>query len=762
MMTSNNDAGLTLGGRFCVLVVDDSASRLEAMVALLAQEIQGAEISFSSDPAEAWLKASQLDQLDMLISSIPEQNGDLVFALRDQIVQRFGVLPGAFYSDADMNAYYDWIHGEQLFFQPLGDDAFVAWLHSVRKERGAALATAEVVLPVAESEEVLPVAEMLEPSAGQAMNLPPVPAAFDGSIESLPVAEVLEPSGEVAPLSVEGLPSAEDPIAAIPVAAEAVAEASVAIPEVEASEAESELAFPEGEGPMPEGARLGDYELKRLIESNSDWALYDAEQTGINRTVNLKALHRYHRRDPAKVEALLKEARCRAIVNHPAIALVYEANQENGVNFYARERVDDPSLTELAAGGEKFSDAAVIQFLSEVTDAVIYLVENRMNFRPITADLIRISKEGHPKIINSVISGELDFDEAEQIGLLADAVFPLLTKGRYGGELALHALMVRMHGQGDSKVGQAIVTLDQLKVALDYMGEKLGGASIEIEQSSQRMTIIVGSVIGALVVAGGIVVAMMMGGHSKAKDFDYMVQIPAGAFIYQTDEKVELKQFWIDEYEVTIAQYAKFIESAEADPKMASTWAHDEQPKSKLSHRPPNWDKYYKAALKGKEYGGTSIDLNCPVMGVDWWDAYAYAKWKGGRLPTEQEWEKAARGTDGNLYPWGNELDLSRFNSGASQKDGDTFRYWAPVDALTGDVSPYVVKGLAGNVSEWTDSWDIDPDDPDKQVPIRRGSSFQTEEGFELTSRRPANSPDDSALNTGFRTVRSIPPPATE
>lgn len=690
MMASNSesDSQPIPDGRFCVLVADESPARLEVMVALVGQHLLGAEISHAQDAGQAWVIASQLAHLDLFISSISEENSEQVFALRDQVVLRFGVLPGAFYGEGDMNAYYDRIHGEQIFFQPQEDEAFVVWLQNSRKERQAQLAAA------AAAEQALPVAE----------------------------------------------------VASIQVAAEAQALPVTAIHE--------------GEGPLEVGEHLGDYELKRLIEANSDWALYDAEQKGISRTVNLKALHRFHRKDPEKVNALLREAQCRAVVNHPVIALVYEANQENGVNFYAREMVNDPSLTELADRGERFSDRAAVAFLSAVADALSYLIENRMNFRLVTGDMIRIGKDGHPKIINTVISGELNVDEAEQVGLLADAVFPLLTKSRYGGELALHALMVRMHGQGDAKVGQAIVTLAQLRVALDYLGEKLSGGGASETKRSLSLALIAALVIGGGVLLAGVVAALNMGGAKKGKAFDYMVQIPAGEFIYQKDERVDLKQFWIDEYEVSIGQYAEFLTNVEADQDSFSQWAHENQPAVKISYQPLNWDKYYRAAVKGKSYGGTAIDLDCPVMGVDWWDAYAYAKWRGGRLPTEQEWEKAARGTDGNLYPWGNELDLSRFNSGSSEKVGDSYQYWAPVDSLQQDQSPYHVKGMAGNVSEWTDSWETHPDDPDKQVPIRRGSSFQTESGFELTNRRSATSPEDSNLSVGFRTVRSKAPSA--
>jgi len=726
-MTLNESSGETsepgaAGGRFCVLVVDESIERLEAIAALLGREIQGAEISVSTNPAQAWELASQLGWLDMLIASVPLEGGEIVFNLRDQIAQRFGLLPGAFYSDADLNGYYDRVHGEQLFFRPLEDEAFVAWLLAAREERDGQLAAAAGAAAAA-------TAEAVEFSPAET------------EVGSMAASPVMEPGVDFG-----------TPLPAAPLVVEPAKEEFAAV------------APEEDEGPLPIGTDLGDYHLTRLIESNEDWALYDAEQMGIDRVVNLKALHRRHRRDPEKVEALLKEARARALVNHPAIALVYEANQENGVNFYARESVVDPSLADLAERGEKLSDIVVVKFLTAVTDAVDYLVKNRMNFRPINAEMIRIGKDGHPKILNSVISGEPVFDEAEQIGLLADAVFPLLTKSRYGGELALHALMVRMHGQGDAKVGHAITSLDQLGIALGYLRDKLGGSAptVSTEKSANRAAIITGSIIGGAVVIGGLVMAMTLGGASTGKDFNYMVRIPAGAFIYQEDEAVELEQFWIDEYEVTIGQYAKFLEDVEADAGMAANWDHPDQPAAKRNHRPPDWEKYHRAAVKGKEYGGTLINLDCPVMEVDWWDAYAYANWKGGRLPTEEEWEKAARGTDGNLYPWGNTLDLSRFNNGSGDQGGDGFRYWAPVDALAGDESPYIVKGMAGNVSEWTDSWDTHPDDPDKQVPIRRGSSFQTKEDFELTTRRLASSADEQILSTGFRTVRSTPPPSVE
>ena len=163
------------------------------------------------------------------------------------------------------------------------------------------------------------------------------------------------------------------------------------------------------------------------------------------------------------------------------------------------------------------------------------------------------------------------------------------------------------------------------------------------------------------------------------QELDSTILIPAGDFLMGSDSKnadesshplhkVKLKAFRIDKYLVTNAQYARFI---------AAT-----------GHRPPSSWK------NGRIEQG---ELLYPVTLVNWYDARAYAKWAGKRLPTEAEWEKAARGTDGRRWPWGDDMDPARLNTYYNVGSASI------VTRFSNGVSPYGVYDMAGNVDEWVE-----------------------------------------------------------
>jgi len=163
------------------------------------------------------------------------------------------------------------------------------------------------------------------------------------------------------------------------------------------------------------------------------------------------------------------------------------------------------------------------------------------------------------------------------------------------------------------------------------------------------------------------------------EELDRTIEIPAGPFAMGTNferadpqdrpqHTVRLPAYRIDKYLVTNAQYARFL---------AAT-----------GHRPPS------AWKDGRIPPG---ELLQPVTLVNWYDAQAYAHWAGKRLPTEAEWEKAARGADGRRWPWGNEMDPKRLNTYYNVGSA------TDVDAYKNGTSPYGIYDMAGNVAQWVE-----------------------------------------------------------
>ncbi len=195
-----------------------------------------------------------------------------------------------------------------------------------------------------------------------------------------------------------------------------------------------------------------------------------------------------------------------------------------------------------------------------------------------------------------------------------------------------------------------------------------------------------------------------------------MVLVPAGEFIMGAGgtEKVFLKAFYMDRYEVTNARYREFV--AETGRK-----------------EPRDWIVYGYSEEKKKH----------PVVFVSYDDARAYCEWAGKRLPTEAEWEKAARGTDGRRYPWGDEFSGDRANTSLSGIVGTT-----PVGRYETGKSPYGIYDMAGNVWEWTSS------DFDEKTKVVRGGSWGLTHRFAQTFFRVGYSPRTTINNLGFRCAK--------
>ena len=225
-----------------------------------------------------------------------------------------------------------------------------------------------------------------------------------------------------------------------------------------------------------------------------------------------------------------------------------------------------------------------------------------------------------------------------------------------------------------------------------------------------------------------------------------MVLVPAGVFFYgsreddkraQSNEKpqksIHLPAFYMDIHPVTKSQYSEFL--------------NDERPDNEILEKWINLDgSCVRTEQKGNGFFVKKGYENHPATRVSWHGADAYATWAGKRLPTEQEWEKAARGTDGQAYPWGNIFDKERCNSGESGIKETT-----PIDAYPDGRSPYGCFDMAGNVWEWTESWY----DNGKDFKVLRGGSWFDGSDFCLCARRYYVRPDVRDFFVGFRCLRT-------
>ena len=224
-----------------------------------------------------------------------------------------------------------------------------------------------------------------------------------------------------------------------------------------------------------------------------------------------------------------------------------------------------------------------------------------------------------------------------------------------------------------------------------------------------------------------------------------MVRIPGGPFQRGVDDRrgpdegpartIHLSPFLIDRCEVTRERFAEF---AAATGRVT-------------------------AAAADSPAAGVSAEPGHPAVYVTWEEARAYCAWRGARLPTEAEWEKAARGTDGRQWPWGHRPDPSLANGWGP---GDFWPGTSPAGAFPDGASPYGVLDMAGNVWEWCADWydpdyylvapRRDPPGPDRgRLRVARGGSWTNPITVLRTSNRHAVHPADAGPGLGFRCAAS-------
>lgn len=233
-----------------------------------------------------------------------------------------------------------------------------------------------------------------------------------------------------------------------------------------------------------------------------------------------------------------------------------------------------------------------------------------------------------------------------------------------------------------------------------------------------------------------------------------MVLVPSGSFTMGSEEYTDtqpihlvyLDSYYIDKYEVTNDKYAVFLNVRGNQMESGTLWL----------------DKNVRIHKVDGQWEADPGYSDHPVIGVTWYGAVAYFDWRGARLPTEAEWEKAARGTDDRFYPWGNdELNCDHANQHGCVMDT------TPVGSYPEGASPYGIMDMAGNVKEWTSDWydaqyyERSPSKNPKGASsgayrvMRGGSWYQYYEPQNVVYRFTVYYPNKSRYFTGFRCALS-------
>lgn len=492
---------------------------------------------------------------------------------------------------------------------------------------------------------------------------------------------------------------------------------------------------------VPDEQRLlGDYRLQQLVRETPLLFQWLAVQDSVGRKVlvdELKPEAAGHR------ERFLADVRAKAAIEHPLIASVFEAVDEDEC-FFAHEHLPGASLEVRLEAGEPMKPLEMALLLRRIADIQLLFERQGKSTSPINLEHLHLDSHGVLRVANLVLAGQRDPQEsARDMTYLGRALLPLVADGKEGTTRML-TLLAWMRGETEEGDDEALSWTQVVELCERIERQLTGEPTIQMIEAPIEQVETKNRPIGLIVVTGilGLAVVILLARNVNASDDDASrVELPGPISIAASTaagpDRPAVAAFRISAHEVTIAEYEQFLDTLDALERAGSSaTAFDQpgQPAGKKDHIPDDWQNLLAAARKGGKWNGRRVNLDTPVVGVDWWDAMAYCSWKKGRLPTEAEWH-AALGMDSE--------QVSRIPAAS----------WGRVDPDTGDRSARGVLNMAGSVSEWTLLQTADPVNPlGAKKWLILGGSFKQQGGHALSREWI----DDRSLrrdDIGFRVV---------
>ncbi|MEJ6567999.1 MAG: SUMF1/EgtB/PvdO family nonheme iron enzyme [Akkermansiaceae bacterium] len=472
------------------------------------------------------------------------------------------------------------------------------------------------------------------------------------------------------------------------------------------------------------GDIVGDYRLLEAVSGGVLTRTWKAEQISVRRDVMLEMLKRESAADIVLKTNFLSDVRAKAAVSHAVIGAVYEAHGDEDATYYARERLLGKSLDQLIEEGNEFAPLEVVFLLEQLADAQLHLESQ---------DLAAVSIAAHHVIV--------DGPALRMMNLVSDG--PRSEAQSTAGKQLLGALFDEMllpAQPGSTRVGSLLaymidldrpvpLTWKQIKKLSRQVIDQLEGndqpsASQSVGEDTEPVNGSPGwgwALVSGLIFGAGLIfyfVVVQPGDDSSVEEVE--AQLPPVKIAPSLS---------LSAHEVTIGQYRAFLESiSKLDAADRAGFDHPDQPKDKESHHPDDWFSLSGAAKEGNAWSDRLVSDGCPIVGVDWWDAYAFSRWQGGRLPTLAEWKSASEPTEA-ISGWGKASapEMDRTESG--------------------------LIGMAGNVREWTRDDEVNPAfQLRSKKPVACGGSFLTP-GTGVASRVWLDSRSHRADDLGFRII---------
>ena len=500
------------------------------------------------------------------------------------------------------------------------------------------------------------------------------------------------------------------------------------------------------------GRQFGPYHLLSPAGPHPLGRLYWARHHQLSRDVQILV-------PPAGSTRFSKGIRNFARLNHAGVYSLYESIPVEQRIFVAMEPVTQPSLLDWEIRDQKLDLLSCARLATTLGSVLSEMESSSIPARLLGAYDYTLSPKGTPRLRNpAAFPGAPETSFLENSTHLAALLEPLLPDDSKSREL-----LDILRNPGTSAFDLLKRTREFERQLADVQEVHVRQEEVEAGRQAVRARTVRrwAIALGSLAAAGFALVSFFVLHHRFFLDVNATLNgeeigVPAGQMVMD-GKKVEVPAFSLDRHEVTIGEYERFL--ADLPNQDLTRLLPKNRPndrKSLASFVPTDWEEILNRARKKEHYQGQVISRDTPVFNVDYLSAFAYAKWKGRRLPKKEEWLWAASGKKALPFPWGTEEKNPGINLGCNADPGKVadpgYFHVLPAESNPADVGPFGHFDMGGNLSEWINSVEVNKSG--EASPPFVGGNYQDQAAVANANSIRFLPSDRGDPRIGFRTAR--------